>query len=199
MIQADVLKDNNYIGVDVNIKGFGLAVFTLEKVHLEFLDMFPHRPEEYHLTNMTTIWAKSCIAVMLLIKELVNPDRKIIFVIEDPTAMGSIYTKKDGTIVTAWQTASILDKLTGMLAVIAVQNNYKLYTPSSVIWKKRVLGKGDAKKPAIQSEMYKIIYGRASRDGGSIENHHVADGAALAYYGYKEDRYGRQETNTSTT
>ena len=190
MINADVLKDNNYIGVDVNIKGFGLAVFTLEQVHLGFLDMFPYKPEEFNIACMSVTWSKSVIRLMDLVEELITVERKTIFVIEDPTAMGLTPG--------AWQTASILDKLVGMLSVIAVQDGYALRTPSSVIWKKRVLGKGDAKKPLIQSEMYKIIYGRE----GSIENHHVADRAALAYYGYKEDRYGRleeKEASTSTT
>lgn len=188
MINTDVLVETTYIGIDINVKGFGLAVFTVEKVHLEFFNMLLYKPEEFQLTNMTTIWSLSSIELMKLVKQLISSDRKTVVTIEDPTAMSSTYQKKNGTVVSAWQTASILDKLFGMLSVIVISNKYVICTPSSVIWKKRVIGKGNAKKPIIQSHMYKVIYGRE----GNIENHHIADAAALAYYGYLEDRYGKK-------
>lgn len=192
MIDTEVLKEATYIGIDVNIKGLGLAVFAAEKVHLEFFDMIPWSPDEYDTTNMTTIWSLSCIQLLESVHEKIDSDRKTILVVEDPTAMGSFHTTKDGRVTSSWQTASILDKLVGMLSVIAIQYKWKVLTPSSVMWKKRVIGDGKAKKPAIQSHMYNVIYGRE----GEIANHHVADSAALAYYGYLEDRYGKAKDTT---
>jgi len=185
-IDRERLTTSSFIGIDVNLSGLGLAIIKYDGIILNFIDMV--RQDE-DINKMFPEWVRATRELFLCVNShLEHRDTWNVVVIEDPSAMSAPnIIKKDGKIIkvtSAWQTADVLNRLTGMLSVVFIDKGYKCLYPSSVMWKSKVMGHGKAEKKEIQSEMGKLIMPNAPDSESYIQNHHIADSLALAVYGY---------------
>ena len=181
------LETRSYIGIDVNLTGYGLAIMKYDGIILNFIDVV--RQDE-DINVMFPEWVRATRELFWCVDaRLTNRATRNVVVIEDPSAMSAPHIKRHkGQIVSvtsAWQTADTLNRLTGMLSVVFLDKDYVCKYPSSVMWKSKVMGDGKAEKKEVQREMGKLIL--PNDPNAFIDNHHVADSVALAMYGYMED------------
>lgn len=177
-LDRNKIDDALYIGIDINLTGNALVTMTAKQVRMRWI---PVPVQGMTLDNMVFIWCQVAENTWGKIEPATKDHIPIYAVIEDPTGM----ERK------AWQAAAMINKMIGMLSIIFYDNNIKMYFPSSVIWKKETVGNGKAEKMEIQKAMFKLIYPnvptsqtRQEPKIDKIENHHIADAVALAYYGY---------------
>jgi len=177
-----------YVGIDVNLTGFGLAILKSNKITLKFV---PFHKQGLSINFMMKEWVRGTADLMTEILKAAprykeNPnDTSIILAVEEPAGMGA----------GAEQAAAILNKLIGIIAAFARVANYSTMHPSSMMWKKSIVGKGNATKDEVATVVSKKILGHEDRDyfGG---NHHISDAVGLALYAKEVDNNARPRDNS---
>lgn len=154
-----------YVGIDVNLSGYGLAILTVREIVLKFIPFVQKEKTDKAMVE----WVEITRVTRDIISHKAQGDT-IIVAVEDPTGMG----QQPGT----WMTAAILNKLTGILAA---ELPGRITYPSSVTWKKAICKNGKAKKDEVAAVVSLELLGVSDKnyfDG----NHHISDALALAYY-----------------
>ncbi len=183
---------NAYVGIDVNLSGYGLAILTVREIVLRFIPFV----QKEKINEAVSEWVMSTRLVDDIVKHRCQDD-KIIIAIEDPTGMGAINLGKidergriDAKRIRqqsgAWMVAATLNKLVGMLSSELFQMGELIY-PSSVIWKKAICKDGKAKKDEVAAVVSLELLGVSDKDYFE-GNHHISDALALAYYAKHMDK-----------
>ena len=170
-IDAGMLQEALYVGIDVNLSGLAITYMGYRGIRQNWI---PINHRDKTLNELVLEWRRATIELYHDMVGMVKAGAKVTVVIEDPAGMGG-----------PWQTAAHLNKIIGMLAMVFAEADWRLALPSSMTWKKRTIGEGNASKEDVQAAMSKLLYPLGE---GYIENHHIADSTAMAYYGYLEDR-----------
>lgn len=172
-----------YVGIDVNLSGYGLAILDRREVKLEWIPFIQKRKIDEAMHE----WIEATKKLENII-DVKYPQSDLIIAIEDPTAM------EKG----AWQTAAVLNKLIGMLSmslydIHAMYHDYtvKLIYPSAVIWKKVIIGTAGSKKKKVTKKDVMAVTSKRllgiEKVDYFVDNHHVSDAVALAMYAEKYD------------
>lgn len=169
-ISQSVLGQDVYAGIDINLTGNALTIITKKQILMHWI---PVVRQGLPLDEMTFQWYSTAESTWGKLEKAALRSNNVYMAIEDPTGMEQ----------KAWQASAMINKMIGLLCGYFYDNLIEIKFPSSVIWKKRTIGNGKADKATIQRQMHEILFPNSP---GRIENHHVADSAALAYYMYLE-------------
>ena len=188
---------NAYVGIDVNLSGYGLAILTDKEITLRFIPFI-------RKDKLDEAMPKYIQAAFELLKLVANKCAAydLIAAIEDPTSMAApkIMKKKNRIVkvTSLWQVASTLDKLVGILAyalsIPILFNSTRVIYPSSVIWKKAIVGDAWAKKEKVARVASVRLLGK-EMIGYFEGNHHISDSVALAMYA---EKYHKGELDGTT-
>lgn len=166
-----------YVGIDPNLSGFGVAIFTEREITLRFISIAQKAKTE----DAVIEWFAAVRAVLDLVRAKCATN-DILIAIEDPTGMEQ----------KAWLTASVLNKLIGMLCYSLQTENARIILPSSVTWKSKVCGNARATKEEVMLTTSHKMLGVENPDYFD-GNHHISDAVALAMFA---ESYDMGDVNT---